>query len=311
MEQPAGAPSEPPSIVCLGEALVDLICPDRVADPSLATRFDAHFGGALANVAVAAHRAGAPASLAGGCGDDDWGRFLRERLRDEGVGLDVHAELDDVGTPFAFATLDPAAEPTFRIHGEGIDAGIASLAGREAEIADRAAAVVVGSNTFPDSTSRELTLEVCAAARDRGVPILFDPNLRPGRWPDLEEPRRLCLELAADATVLKCNLGEARWLAGIDGGEAEEVATALADLGPRLVVVTAGTAPAFARGACEVTVAPPAVEMVSPLGAGDAFMGTLAAGLLAAEWRLEDAAEAIERAARAGAEACGRLGAID
>ena len=169
---------------------------------------------------------------------------------------------------------------------------------------------MVGSNTFPDRRSRELTLAVCAAARDRGVPILFDPNLRPGRWPDLEEPRRLSLELAADATLLKCNLGEARWLTGIASGEGEEVATALADSGPQLVVVTAGTAPAVARVPAGRR-APPAVEMVSPLGAGDAFMGALAAGLLAAEWRLADAGEAIERAARAGAEACGRLGAFD
>jgi len=298
-------------LVCLGEALVDLICPDRISDPAQATRFDAHFGGALANVAVAASRAGAPAALAGGCGADEWGRFLRDRLRAEGVALDFHAEIDDVPTPFAFATLDTHAEPTFRIHGEGIDAGIASLVGRESEIAGRAAAIVVGSNTLPDPASRELTFAVCAAARERGVPILFDPNLRPGRWRDLAEPRELCLSLARDSALLKCNLDEARWLAGLEGGDTEDVAGTLSELGPELVVVTAGTAPAVARGACSVEVRPPPVEMVSPLGAGDAFMGTLAAGLLAADWGLADAGGAIERAARAGAEACGRLGAID
>ena len=45
------------------------------------------FGGALANVAVAAAREGAEVELAGGVGDDPWGDWLRERLAAEGVGL--------------------------------------------------------------------------------------------------------------------------------------------------------------------------------------------------------------------------------
>ncbi|MGZ5357227.1 MAG: hypothetical protein ACXWE8_12870 [Solirubrobacterales bacterium] len=51
--------------------------------------------------------------------------------------------------------------------------------------------------------------------------------------------------------------------------------------------------------------------MVSPLGAGDCFMGTLAAGLAAGGWRLDDIEPAMVRAAAAGAEACTRLGAFD
>ena len=44
-----------------------------------------HFGGALANVAVAASRTGARAGLAGAAGDDEWGRWLAQRLEREGV----------------------------------------------------------------------------------------------------------------------------------------------------------------------------------------------------------------------------------
>ena len=46
-------------IRCLGEALVDLICEHPVASLTEADSFSPHFGGALANVAVAAARAGA------------------------------------------------------------------------------------------------------------------------------------------------------------------------------------------------------------------------------------------------------------
>ena len=45
---------------------------------------------------------------------------------------------------------------------------------------------------------------------------------------------------------------------------------------------------------------PPAVEVVSPLGAGDAFMGTLAAGLHATGFDLGRAEEALRSGGRAG-----------
>ena len=298
-------------LICIGEALVDLICPDPVDDPAAALSYRAHFGGALANVAVAARRAGAPAALAGACGTDPWGRFLRERLALEGVLLDFHEQVEGLDTPFAFATLDSRREPHFRIHGDGIDEGIARLTDAVPEIARSAAAIVIGSNTLPDLRSRGVTMALVAAARELGVPLLFDPNLRPGRWDDLDAARELCLELATGATLLKCNLGEARWLLGDDSLGTEMAAERLTGLGPELAVVTAGTGPVVCRGACEAAVQPPPVEMVSPLGAGDCFMGTLAAELLAGGWGLADGEEALGRAARAGAEACTRLGAFD
>lgn len=297
-------------LVCLGEALVDLICPDPVADRSEARRFEVHCGGALANVAVAAARAGAPAALASACGDDDRGRYLRSRLTASGVDLTFYGEVPGAPTPFAFAYLDPGLEPSFEIHGTGIDAAIASLAGREEEIVGAAGAIVFGSNTLVDERSRSVTEAVCDRACAASVPLLFDPNLRPGRWDDTAAARQRCLPYVTAADVLKCNLGEARWLLDDDVATAAEAAEALAALGPSLAVVTAGTAPAAARGACVADVAPPEVELVSPLGAGDAFMGTLAAGLHASNFELAGCGDAVAAAAVQGALACTHLGAF-
>jgi fructokinase len=304
-----GAAAEKP-LICLGEALVDLICPEPVADHAAARSFEVHCGGALANVAVAARRAGAPVALASACGDDDRGRLLRDDLAAAGVDLRFYGEVPGVPTAFAFAYLDHGGEPTFEIHGAGIDAAIASLAGREGEIAAAGAAIVFGSNTLVDERSRDVTAAICERARGLGVPLLFDPNLRPGRWPDAEAARRRCLPYVRDSNVLKCNLGEARWLLAEEQVTATAAAESLLDLGPELVVVTAGTAPAVARGACTAAAQPPAVEVVSPLGAGDAFMGTLAAKLHAAGFDLTRADEALAAAVEQGARACTHLGAF-
>lgn len=297
-------------LICLGEGLVDLICPDPVSEPAAASRFEVHPGGALANVAVAARRAGAGAALASACGDDQRGRYLRRRLADAGIDLRFYGELEGVPTPFAFAYLDPGLEPSFEIHGAGIDDSIASLAGREEEIAAAGAAVVFGSNTLVDARSRAVTAAVVAAAGERGVPVLFDPNLRPGRWRTIDDARERCLEIAAGAAVLRCNLAEARLLAGENGLDAVAAASALLELGPELAVVTAGPELAVARGACAAEARPPRVDVVSPLGAGDAFMGALAAGLGAGGFDLAGAEGALAAAVAAGATACTHLEAF-
>ncbi len=299
-----------PLLVCLGEALVDLICPDPLDDPSAARRFEVHFGGALSNVAVAAARAGARVALAGGHGDDAWGRFLRERLRAEGVELGFQATLEGLQTPFAFATLDREREPAFEIHGRGIEPGIASLRGREDELVAAAGAIAFSSNTFTGE-ALPVTRAVAERAAAAGVPLLFDPNLRPGRWRELEQARELCHELARPVTVLKCNLQEAGWLLGEEQADPAAAAEGLLELGPALAVVTSGAGPAVARGAASAEATPEPVEVVSPLGAGDVFMGTLAARLLDGDFDLARTADALAAATRAATAACRRLGAVD
>ena len=111
--------------------------------------------------------------------------------------------------------------------------------------------------------------------------------------------------------MLKCNAGEARWLLEDPEITVEGAAEALHGLGPELVVVTdrhrAGGRPRRHRGVGD----PPPVEVVSPLGAGDAFMGTLAAGLHATGFDLSRAEDALRAAADAAARTCTHLGAFD
>ena len=63
------------NVLCLGEALVDMICERHVESLDEADMFVPHFGGAVANVALLAARAGGRTALAGGVGDDPWGRW--------------------------------------------------------------------------------------------------------------------------------------------------------------------------------------------------------------------------------------------
>jgi fructokinase len=294
-------------IVCLGEAIVDLVCERELAEPGEADQFVPHPGGALANVAVAVQRAGAEAAILGGVGDDAWGSWLRERLWREGVDVRWMATIEEAPTPVAFVTFDWEREPSFAIYGEGIGRAMRAAGPHLSEAIGDAQALVFGSNTLVGEPERELTLRARRAARDGGAQLLFDPNLRPNRWRDLGRGVRLSREMIDGTLVVRANHWEARELTGESDPAA--AAEALCELGARLAVVTIGREGAVLRGAASADASSPPVEVVSPLGAGDAFMGALAAGLAKVEWDPERAAEALPGAVEAGARACTGWGA--
>ncbi len=295
------------TILCLGEAIVDLVCEEPVATPEDARAFVPHPGGALANVAVAAGRAGADAALLGGVGDDPWGRWLGEGLRDEGVHTGWMAIVKATPTPLAIVTFNHGLEPTFQVYGEAIGATMAAGGRFLEEAVEEASAVVFGSNTLVGKAEREVTLRARRAARDHGLPILFDPNLRPNRWEDLDRAVSYCRELCDGAFLVRATREEAALLT--EAADPAAAATGLCALGARLGVVTMGAEGALMRGAASGEAEAPEVDVVAPLGAGDAFMGGLAAGIAARGWDPSRAAEALPEAAAAGARACTGWGA--
>src|SRR5581483_9654310 len=113
-------PLRPTGTLCLGEALVDLICEEHVEELTEATAFVPHFGGAVANVAVVAARFGARVSLAGGAGSDPWGGWLRFRLEREGVDLSWFTLIPGSQTPVAVVAVNDSAEARYQIYGEAI-----------------------------------------------------------------------------------------------------------------------------------------------------------------------------------------------
>jgi fructokinase len=297
-------------ILCLGEALVDLICERPVPKLTDADAFSPHFGGALANVAVASSRAGADVGLAGAAGDDDWGRWLRDRLAAEGVDLRFFELIGGELTPIAFASIDASGEPSFQIYGDAVRIAVEALASRLDRAIAAAEALVFGSTTLASEGERETTLRARSLALERDARVCFDPNIRPNRWggdpgPAAEASR----ELIAGSFVVRTNREEAVAIAEAD--DPREAAGVLAEMGAELAVVTLGPEGAVIRGAVEAEAPSPAVEVVSTLGAGDAFMGTLVAGLAERGWDSSRAGEALEPALAAAAEACARISALD
>ncbi|MGK2956496.1 MAG: carbohydrate kinase family protein [Solirubrobacterales bacterium] len=294
-------------IVCMGEAIVDLVCERNLSPREAPDSFVPHPGGALANVAVAISQSGAGTALLGGVGDDRWGTWLTAELAAAGVGTNWIASVENADTPVGIVLFDEDGEPGFQIYGEHIAPTMLASQVFLAEAIAAASALVIGSNTMVGPVEREVTRQAIELAHDNAVPVLLDPNYRPNRWTDESIAADFCRELVSGSALLKCNRLEATLMTGED--DPLEAARQLAAFGPRLVVVTDGHGRIRTAGAVEVDFTPPETEVISPLGAGDAFMGALCAGLDGVGWNFGRVAEVLPAAATAGAQACGHWGA--
>ncbi len=293
----------------LGEALVDLVCERPLAAPGEADSFVPHFGGAGANVAVTAARAGADVALAGGAGEDTWGRWLRDRLADTGVALDHFALLPGVRTGVAFVTVDAEAEPDFVIYDEGLAAVTEQLGPRLAEAVEASDAFFFSTGTMVGEQERALTRAAHARALELGLPVVFDPNLRPDRWGNPGRATTVARECVSGAFLVKANRTEARRLTG----ETDPVraAEALLAAGAQSVVITLGADGALLRGPrLRRDVPGRPAKAVNATGAGDAFAGTLLAAIAAAGWYPPAIAAGLDAAVAAGAQATERWGAV-
>lgn len=281
-------------VVVVGSLNADLVLGvDRIPRPgetALATSVTERCGGKGANQAVAAARAGALVRMVGCVGPDPAGARLLAALAAEGVdGSGVRVA--DTATGLAVVTVERTGENAITVAAganqdctpETVRAGLAGLTGAD---------VVVAQAEIPDDAVRE------AAVAARACGALFVLNLAPYR--------ALEMQLSGPGDVLVVNQHEAQALARDLGVAAEPQALRTA-VGAAGVVVTLGAEGAdLATGAGVRRVpASPVQRVVDTTGAGDAFVGALAAAIASGR-SLE---EAVRWGGAAGALAVGSAGA--
>ena len=252
---------------------------DNVADiyPSLRRLFP---GGNALNVAVAARRAGAEAAYLGAIGTDVAGLAIKAALEDEGVSTD---RLRVVEGPNAYSLVE--LDDGDRVF-VGSDAGVSRFTLDEGDFAYLAQFECVHSGS---RSSTEAQLEGLAHAAH----VCFDFSDRPDNY----------YEPLLDKVWMACFSGARLDPAGVD----ELTRRALLG-GPEIVLVTEGP-----RGASITTASGETIRVggspISPLdtlGAGDAVIGTVLAGVL----RGDDLRLVMSSAMSAAAEVCARFGAF-
>lgn len=234
-----------------------------------------HPGGKGANQAAAAARCGAAVEMVARVGADPIGQVRIDDLAAEGVGTAHARRVANALTGVAFITLTPDGE-------NAITTALGANAELTREDVEEAAALIGTASVLVAQ------LEVPLAAVVRAVQLAGPETLV---LLNCAPYRPLPAGLLGRVDVLVVNESEAAGLAGrsFDGVQgAREVAVALRALGPRAVVVTLGRegAVVLAPEVDQHVPAPP-VHAVDTTGAGDAFVGALAARLAAGDSLLE------------------------
>ena len=297
--------------LCFGEALVDLVCERPAGSLAEAHAFTPHLGGVSANVAVAAARAGGDVALAGSAGDDLWGAWLRRRLADEGVGLDWFRLVAGHATSLAFVLLDEQGEASYTVHGPAVSPPTKDSKRRLLEALEATDALCFGSNALGGKAEAALAMAAREHALELGRPVVFDANIRLGRW-DGNRGRAGAAAGACvpDAFLVKCNVLEGRLMTGESKPEA--AAASLLAAGAQHVIVTLGARGAILRAKnLRRDVRARDAKVVSTVGAGDVFTGVLLAALGSTDYYAPAIAAALPDAAEAAAAACERWGALE
>lgn len=281
-------------IVVVGSINVDLLLPcERIPRPG--ETLHAHGrslvpGGKGANQAVAASRLGAPVALVGAVGEDHMGDDALVLLADAGVDL-AHVRRVPGATGIAIVAVADSGENAILIE-SGANRTVDADAVASASAVVGSAGVVVLQGEIPVDGIE------AAAGLATGRLVL---NLAPVVPVAAEVLRR------ADPLVVNEHEGSlALKLLGEYAHGDQAVVAALVEAGVPSVVLTRGAKGALvATPGRTVSVPSPRVEVVDTTGAGDAFVGALAARLLAGD----DLVEAATFAARVGAFACTGRGA--
>jgi fructokinase len=303
-----------PSVVTLGEMLIDFVPLDAELPLQLATAFHRAPGGAPANVAVGLCRLGVSAAFIGKLGDDPFGQFLRQTLATENVEVRGLIESRGAQTPLAFVGADGNSSRRFVFYHNGMADTLLSSEELDRDLIAHASIFHFGSVTLSAEPSRSATLEAARWARENGLLVSFDPNVRLELWDSPQRALDNITETLACADVVKVSADEVEFLTSCS--DPAEACRRLRRHGPSLAVVTLGPAGCYYdNGIAAGEVPSPSVDVVDTLGAGDAFMAGLLAGIAAhSDHSIIGDAVALQHALRfanaAGAMATTRPGAI-
>lgn len=273
-------------VITMGRIGVDLYPLQTGVPLAQVTSFGKFLGGSATNVAVAASRLGRSTAVITRTGDDAFGRYLHEALRDFGVDDRWVTSVPGLATPVTFCEVFPPDDFPLYFYRQP-KAPDLEIDAHELDLDEvRAANIFWMTGTgLSEEPSRTATLAALTHRAKSGTTV-FDLDWRPMFWSNPESARPFYVEALRHTTVAVGNLDEVEVATGVR--EPHAAARALLDAGVELAVVKQGPKGVLAVNSKGETaeVPPLPVTVLNGLGAGDAFGGSLCHGLLEG-WDLE------------------------
>lgn len=293
-------------VITFGETMV-LFNPTQVGPLRYASIFEKSIGGAESNVAIGLARLGHEVGWFSKLGQDEFGLYVRNFIRGEGV--DTSKVIFDEGHPTAvfFKERQVMQESKVYYYRKGSAASQLSPEDLNEEYLSRARFLHITGITPALSDSCKDTVHAAIdMAKRNGLTVTFDPNIRLKLW-TADEARQTLMEIALKCDIVMPGIDEGTLLTGETTPEG--IAQFFLQKGVKAVVIKLGERGAFyaAEDQQEYVEGFPVKQIVDPIGAGDAF----AAGFLSGLLRGYPYREAVRLANRTGSFALTVVGDVE
>ena len=298
-------------VITCGELLIDFVATESGVTLAEATGFKKAMGGAPANVAVGVARLGYHAGFMGQVGDDDFGHFLADTLRKNGVDTEAVQFSSEARTALAFVSLRADGERDFMFYRHPSADMLWRPEQVQQEYASHARIFHYGSISLISEPSLSATLAALEYAQQGGAIISYDPNLRLPLWPSSAAARAGIVRGWQYANIIKVSEEELFFISTEQ--TIEQAARSLWHDQLRLLVISQG------RDGCTYFTPDTSghvkgfsVQAVDTTGAGDGFVAGMLVGLLANNFTWEKALieQALKLGNAVGAQVTTATGAI-
>ncbi|KAK6913556.1 Carbohydrate kinase PfkB [Dillenia turbinata] len=299
-------PNDSSLVVCFGEMLIDFV--PTVSGLSLAesAAFKKAPGGAPANVAVGISRLGGSSAFIGKVGEDEFGYMLSDILKENNVNNEGMRFDPGARTALAFVTLRKDGEREFMFYRNPSADMLLQPSELDFDLIKRAKIFHYGSISLITEPCKSAHIAAANAAKEAGVILSYDPNLRLPLWPSAESAREGILSIWDLADIIKISEEEISFLTQGEDPFDDAVVRKLFHPNLKLLLVTEG--PYGCRYYTKVfngRVDGLKVDAVDTTGAGDAFVAGILSQLASDIAPLQN--EIRLREALKFANACGAL----
>lgn len=303
-------------ILCIGEALIDMICTDKGKSLSVGNNFLKKPGGAPTNVAAAIAALGGNVALAAKVGDDPFGKQLIQVMNEFGVNTNTMLIDKNYFTTFAFVSLMEDGERDF-VFNRGADG---QLTIEDIDAIDLRDVTIIhfGSATaFLPGPLQAAYVHLLEKAIYHNIFISFDPNYRHLLFNhNTESFIQQSWHFLKHCHFFKLSDEEALLITGADT-LANATAILLKETQSVFAITLGKDGTLLGMNGAEHIIESIPIKPVDTTGAGDAFVGALLYQLnhrsktQIAELNLIDWKKFVANANKAGARTCEYLGAME
>ncbi|MBE5063812.1 carbohydrate kinase [Lachnospiraceae bacterium DSM 108991] len=257
-------------VVALGELLIDFT--ENGLSGQGNPLLEANPGGAPCNVLAMLNRLGKKTAFIGKVGNDQFGKMLKEVVEESGTDVSGLAMDEQVHTTLAFVHTFPDGDREFSFYrNPGADMMLTKEE-VDPEIIKNARIFHFGTLSSTHAGVREATRYAIDVAKENGLLVSFDPNLREPLWESLDQAKEEILYGMSKCDILKISDNEMEFMTGTsDYTKGVEMLREQFDI--PLICVTLGKEGSRAYYRDMIVEAAPFVreDTIETTGAGDTF----------------------------------------